>query len=166
MEPTPQKYEIVPAQEPDAPWLDHLAYPETYDGVTMRRLLAYLVDLLIIAPTVAVVAVIFWMLGVLTFGLLMPLLGLMLLAVPFCYHTLLIGGTASATFGMRLFGLQVRRLDGGRPDHILAALLTAAFYISVAFTGWLIMLVVLFNVRGRALHDFLCGTVVINTRGR
>ena len=166
MEPTPQKSEIVAAPEPDAPWLDHLAYPETYAGVTMRRLLAYLVDLLVIAPTVAVVAVIFWTLGVLTFGLLMPLLGVMLLAVPFCYHTLMIGGTASATFGIRLFGLQVRRLDGGRPDHILAALLTAAFYISVAFTGWLIMLVVLFNVRGRALHDFLCGTVVIDTRGR
>jgi uncharacterized RDD family membrane protein YckC len=166
MEPTPQNSEIVTAREPGAPWLDHLAYPETYDGVTMRRLLAYLVDLLVIAPTVAVVAVIFWLLGVLTFGLLMPLLGVMLLAVPFCYHTALIGGTESATLGMRLFGLQVRRLDGGRPDHVLAALLTAAFYISVGFTGWLILLVVVFNARGRALHDFLCGTVVINTRGR
>jgi uncharacterized RDD family membrane protein YckC len=166
MEPTPRKSEIVAAPVPGAPWLDHLAYPETYDGVTMRRLLAYLVDLLVIAPAVAVVAVIFWTLGVLTFGLLTPLLGVMLIAVPFCYHTLLIGGTRSATLGMRLFGLQVRRLDGGRPDHVLAALLTAAFYISVAFTGWLIMLVVLFNVRGRALHDFLCGTVVINTPGR
>ena len=166
MEPTPRKAEIVATPEPDAPWLDHLAYPETHGGVTMRRLVAYLVDILIMAPVVAVAAVVFWMLGVLTFGLLTPLLAVMLIAAPFCYHTLLIGGTASATFGMRLFGLQVRRLDGGRPDHILAALLTAAFYISVAFTGWLIMLVVLFNMRGRALHDFLCGTVVIDTRGR
>ena len=166
MEPTPRKSEIVLPREPGAPWLDHLAYPETYDGVTMRRLVAYLIDLLVIAPMLVVVWVIFGMLGALTFGLLMPLLGVMLLAVPFCYHTLLIGGTKSATFGMRLFGLQVRRLDGGRPDHILAALLTAAFYLSVAFTGWLILLVALFNVRGRALHDFLCGTVVINALGR
>ena len=166
MEPTPRKFEIVPARDPGAPWLDHLAYPETYGGVTMRRLAAYLVDILVMSPVIVVAAVIFWTLGILSFGLLTPLLGIMLIAVPFCYHTLLIGGTESATYGMRLFGLQVRRLDGGRPDHILAGLLTAAFYISVVFTGWLIMLVVLFNVRGRALHDYLCGTVVINTRGR
>lgn len=166
MEPTLRKSAIIPAPEPGAPWLDHLAYPETYDRVTMRRMVAYLVDIVVMAPVVAVAAVVFWTLGVLSFGLLTPLLGVMLIAVPFCYHTLLIGGTRSATLGMRLFGLQVRCLDGGRPGHMLAALLTAAFYISVAFTGWLILLVVLFNVRGRALHDFLCGTVVINTPGR
>ncbi len=44
MEPTPRKSEIVLAREPGAPWLDHLAYPETHGGVTMRRLVAYLVD--------------------------------------------------------------------------------------------------------------------------
>ncbi len=44
MEPTPRKSEIVLAREPGAPWLDHLAYPETHGGVTMRSLVAYLVD--------------------------------------------------------------------------------------------------------------------------
>ena len=164
MEPTPPKREIVPDAEPDLERFDHLAHPETFGGVTMRRIFAYLVDLLVIAPVVTVVAVIFWMLGVLTFGLLTPLLALMLLAVPFCYHTLLIGGPESATLGMRLMGLRVRRLDGGRPDYILAALLTVAFYVSVALTSWLILIVALFNIRGRTLHDWLCGTLVINTR--
>ena len=164
MEPTPAKRKIVPAADPDLERFDHLAHPDAFGGVTMRRIFAYLVDLLVIAPVVTVVAVIFWMLGVLTLGLLTPLLALMLLAVPFCYHTLLIGGPESATLGMRLMGLRVRRLDGGRPDYILAALLTAAFYVSVALTGWLILIVALFNIRGRTLHDWLCGTLVINTR--
>ena len=44
MEPTPPKSEIVPAPEPGAPWLDHLAYPETHGGVTIRRLVAYLIN--------------------------------------------------------------------------------------------------------------------------
>jgi uncharacterized RDD family membrane protein YckC len=39
--------------------------------------------------------------------------------------------------------------------------LTVAFYVSVGVTGWLILLVALFNGRGRTLHDYLCGTVTI-----
>ena len=82
-------------------------------------------------------------------------------AVPVAYHTLTIGGAASATLGMRLFGLEVRVWNGGKPGYLQALLHTAVFYVTVSFTGGLILLWALFNNRGRCLHDILCGTLVI-----
>ncbi len=132
-----------------------------FDGVISRRLVAYLIDLLLISVLVLLVAASFWVIGVLSLGLLSPLLSVIILFVPWAYHTLTIGGARAATPGMRLFDLEVRRLDGERPGYLLAALLTAIFYVTVAATSWLVLLVALFNARGRTLHDFLCGTVVV-----
>ncbi len=134
-----------------------------FDGVIARRLFAYLVDLLLISALVTIVAASFWVIGVLSLGLLSPLLSVIILFVPWAYHTLTVGSAMAATPGMRLFGLEVRRLDGGRPGYLLAALLTAIFYVSVAATSWLVLLVALFNARGRTLHDYLCGTVVVRS---
>ena len=57
----------------------------------------------------------------------------------------------------------MRRIDGERPGYLQAALLTVVFYVSVAATSWLILLIALFNQRGCTLHDYLCGTLVVNT---
>jgi uncharacterized RDD family membrane protein YckC len=136
--------------------------PWFYHGITLRRIIAYLVDVIVIAAATSVAGIGFAVLGVLSFGLLSPLLAVLLLIVPLAYHTLLIGGPGAATLGMRLFGIEVRRIDGAPPGYPLAALQTIVFYVTVAFTSWLVLLVALFNERGRTLHDYLCGTVVVN----
>ena len=46
--------------------------------------------------------------------------------------------------------------------RLQAALVTIVFYVSVALTGWLVLVVALFNNQRRTLHDYLCGTIVIN----
>lgn len=134
-----------------------------FDGVILRRIVGYFVDVMLIALLTGLIVSSFWVLGVLTLGLLSPFLALIVLIVPWGYHTLFIGGSAAATPGMRLFGLEVRRLDGGRPGYLLAGLLTAIFYVTVTFTSSLVLLVALFNPRGRTLHDILCGTVVVRS---
>lgn len=163
---------LVTVAPPMPDWADSWAHPEYYQGVTLRRVLAYLVDVLI----VAVLAVIMWiatgMLTVLSFGLLLPLQALAVALVPLAYHVLLIAGPGSATFGMRLFGLQVLSIapdfdaGGGRPSLFQAIIQVVAFYGSVAATGMLILVVSLFNARRRTLHDWLAGTVVVNASVR
>jgi uncharacterized RDD family membrane protein YckC len=142
------------------------ARPELFDGVVSRRVGAYLVDVLIIAFATALAGLAFFMLGVLSFGLLVPALSVILVSIPLAYHTLLIGGPDSATVGMRMFGLEVRRVDGGRPGYPQAGLLTVVFYVTVGLTSWLVLLVAPFNDTGRTLHDYLCGTLVVNTARR
>lgn len=141
---------------------DPIARPEYYEGVVARRVLAYLVDLALIALGLGVLWLLVGALTVMSFGLLGPLLWSTLALVPLAYHTLLIGGEESATLGMRLFRIEVRAWDGRRPGYPQAALVTVVFYVSVALTSWLVLVVALFNPQRRTLHDYLCGTVVIN----
>ena len=139
---------------------DPVANPEFFDGITMRRVVAYLVDFLIVWLVMGMVGSAFWMLGMLSFGLLSPLIAVVAI-IPFAYHTAFIGGPDSATPGMRLFGIEVHRIEGDRPYYLQAGLLTAVFFVSIVLTSWLILLVALFNGRGRTFHDYLCGTVTI-----
>lgn len=163
--PSPPVITIIP---PSPGWADAWAHPEYFAGVTLRRMLAYGIDVL----AVALLAVPVWFIGmfasVLSFGLLAPLQALALALLPLAYHVLLLASPRAATLGMRAMGLRVMSLTpdsqawGGRPTLFQAMIQTVAFYGSVAVTGSLILLVALFNPRRRTLHDWLAGTVVVN----
>lgn len=140
-----------------AEWLDR---PEHFHGLALRRTLAYGVDLVLIfligwAVTFALGAA-----SLITFGLASPLFILMP-AIPLAYHTLLIGGPRSATFGMRLFDVEMRAWTGERPDLGRAFLGTVLFYVTGTLTGGLIMLLGIFNRRRRLAHDLLIGLVAV-----
>jgi uncharacterized RDD family membrane protein YckC len=140
---------------------DPLAHPDLYDGLLWRRSLAYLFDccvigLLLLAGWSSLILV-----GILSFGLLLPLVPLLVALIPIAYHALQVGGRHHATFGMRLFDLEVKTWTGGRPDVWQGLLMAAMFYATLAFTCFLILLVALFNDRRRTLHDYLAGVVVV-----
>jgi uncharacterized RDD family membrane protein YckC len=153
----------------DFPWDDRLAvpdpasFPELYEGVLWRRVFAYMVDLVFIGIIAVGVWIVFAVLWLLSLGLLGPLLWFLFGLVPLAYHTLLLSGRHSATFGMRCFDLELRSVTGARPSFIQALIQTALFYVTVGMTGSLILLVALFNRRWRTLHDFLAGTVMVRT---
>lgn len=140
---------------------DPRAFPELYDGVIWRRIVAYAIDLAIMAAIGAVVWIALGLLGILSFGLLMPLLGPALALVPVAYHAILVGGPRSATIGMGLLDLQARSVTGERPELWQAALMAILFYATVSLTGSLILLVALFNERRRTVHDYLSGMMVV-----
>ena len=135
---------------------DPLTHPELFDGVVISRIFAYLIDAAILLGVIGFM----WLLTLLTFGLLTPVATVLTPILPLAYHTLLIGGRDSATLGMRMMGNEVRTLTGERPDLPQAFLMTALFYATMALTG-LLLVVALFNERGRCLHDWLSGTVTI-----
>jgi uncharacterized RDD family membrane protein YckC len=141
--------------------IEPLSDPMLFDGIRSRRVLGYLVDLILIGLLSVAVWFALVFAGVVTLGLLLPLLPVGMALVPLAYHTLQVGGPRSATIGMRLFGVEVRNWTGTRPDLLQAFLMTALFLTTIALTGSLILLVSLFNGRGRTLHDYLSGTVVV-----
>jgi uncharacterized RDD family membrane protein YckC len=101
--------------------------------------------------------------GLLTLGLGMPLLSLLPL-VPLAYHCLFLASPLSATPGQALMGLRVRRNDDmGRPNVAQAVVSTLIFYLTLATSG-LLLLVALFTIRHRTLHDLLSGLVVVRDR--
>lgn len=142
---------------------DPAAFPEIYEGVLWRRVAAYLVDLVCIGVLAIVVWCVFAVLWLVSFGLLGPLLWFLFGLLPLAYHTLLLSGRHSATFGMRWFDLELRSVTGERPGFLQALVQTAFFYLTVAMTCSLVLLFALFNRRSRTLHDFLSGTVMVRT---
>jgi uncharacterized RDD family membrane protein YckC len=78
------------------------------------------------------------------------------------YATLTIGGSGSATLGMRMMRLKVSGFDGTSPNYLQGLVMSVLFCLSVAFTGGLLLLFALFNNHHRCLHDLLSGTVVVN----
>ena len=133
------------------------------EGVLTRRVFAWLIDVLLIMLIFVALWFALVLFGLLTLGLGLPLLG-MLPFVPFCYHMLFLAGSASATPGQQALGLIVRRHDDlGRPTPVQALVSTLLFYVTLATSG-LLLLVALFTVHRRTLHDLLSGLVVVRSR--
>jgi uncharacterized RDD family membrane protein YckC len=151
----------LPAPPPPFVPAEALSDPLLFEGVVLRRSFAYLLDLLFLALIIFLFKIALVFLTIISFGLLTPVLILFGMVIPVAYHTLSIGGPASATPGMRLMGVEVRVWNGGKPGYLQALLQTVVFYVTASMTAGLILLWALFNNRRRCLHDILCGTVVV-----
>lgn len=154
-------HSAVEMPSPDTGMPDPAVWPELYTGTLWRRAAAYLIDLACIGIIAVAAWVLFALLTVISLGLLGPPLWFLFGLIPLGYHTLLVGGRHSATFGMRALGLQLHSWDGTRPVFLQALAHAAVFYITVGATCSVILLFALFNRRKRTLHDILTGMVML-----
>jgi uncharacterized RDD family membrane protein YckC len=142
------------------------AFPEDAfltDGVLSRRIVGWVIDVVLIALLIWVLWWVLVLFGVLTFGLGFSAMAL-LPAVPFCYHFFSLMGPRTATPGQWMAGVTVRRNDDLGPPTVVQALISVLlFYLTLATTG-LLLVVALFTLRHRALHDLLSGLVVVRVR--
>jgi len=148
---------------------DPIASPELFDGVLSRRVIAFVIDLVIIAIPVLLASIFIFMFGLVTLGLGWALYWLLSPAAviwALCYYGLTFGSPASATIGMRVMDLEMRTWYGSPAYFVLGAVHAIVYWISVSFLTPLILLVGFFNDRRRLLHDILIGTVVINNPTR
>ena len=140
---------------------DPLLHPQLYDGVALRRMFAFFVDMILIGVVITIACTAALALSLISFFLIsIPMAAASLIFVVL-YDVLTIGGPSSATPGMRLFDLKVISWQGRRPDNLQALLMSCLFWAIHGFTGWLAALVVFLNPRWRCAHDFLSGTVVV-----
>lgn len=143
--------------------------PELFEGVLARRVVAFLIDVTIIAVPVLFVAIFIFALGIVTFGfgwLLYWLLPPATAIWAILYYGMTFGSPASATLGMRTLGLEMRTWYGAPCYFLLGAVHAIVYWITVSVLTPFILLVGFFNSRQRLLHDMLLGTIVINNEAR
>jgi uncharacterized RDD family membrane protein YckC len=145
---------------------DPVAHPELFEGVATRRVLAFIIDVLIITIPVMLVSIFIFLFGIFTLGfgwvlfwLVSP--GSVIWAI--VYYGITMGSPASATYGMRAFDLEIRTWYGGPCYFLLGAVHAILFWISISALTPFIVLIGLFNERRRLLHDFVLGTVIVNS---
>jgi uncharacterized RDD family membrane protein YckC len=148
---------------------DPVLNPELFEGVLARRVVAFLIDFLVIAIPVVLAAMFIFAFGIVTLGFGWALYWLLPPASviwAIAYSGASLGGPRSATIGMRVMELEMRTWYGAPAYFVLGAVHAVAFWFSVsAFTPF-VLLVAFFNQRKRLLHDIVLGTVIINNPQR
>jgi uncharacterized RDD family membrane protein YckC len=148
---------------------DPATQPELFEGVLARRVVAFIVDFVIISIPVVLAAMFIFAFGIVTLGLGFALYWLLPTATviwAIVYFGATLGGPASATFGMRVMDLEMRTWYGAPAYFVLGAVHAIAFWFTVSFFTPFVLLVAFFNERSRLLHDIMLGTVIINNAAR
>jgi uncharacterized RDD family membrane protein YckC len=148
---------------------DPVMNPELFEGVLSRRIVAFVVDLVILSIPVVLASIFIFAFGIVTLGLGFMLYGLLYPATviwALVYFGVTLGGPSSATIGMRLMDLEMRTWYGAPAYFVLGAVHAIVFWMSITVLSPFIVLVAFFNERRRLLHDIVLGTVVINNARR
>lgn len=137
---------------------DPVSQPEFYADVPTKRLIAFVVDSLVIVLICLAILPFTAFTGIFFFPVLTMLVG-------FAYRVVTLA-RASATLGMRLTAIEFRAADGARFDLGLAFAHTLGFTISLALPILQIASVVLMltGPRAQGLSDLVLGSVAINRR--
>lgn len=142
---------------------DAQTQPELFEGVLSRRIIAFVVDAVIIVALTIPAALVVLVLGLVTLGLGWFLFAPLFAIVALGYVAFTLGGRGSATVGMRMAGIEVRTWNGAPMFPLLAIMHSVVFWFSVSLLTPLILIVGLFTARKQLLHDLLLGTVAVNS---
>ncbi len=163
---TPQDGEII---LPNGKPVPRVLQP--VDGVRTRRIFAFAVDFMMIIGLIIATFFVAFILAIPTFGFsflalfwslpwLMPCIALI-------YNGVTISGPNRATLGMRMFDLQVTRMDGSTPSFFEAAAHAVLFYLPGAgilfpagFLSLVLFLPTFIEPQKRMLHDLVLGLIV------
>jgi uncharacterized RDD family membrane protein YckC len=135
-------------------------HPEFYADVPAKRLLAFLVDSVIIGVLTALVLPFTAFTGIF-------FLPLLVTVISFVYRTLTISG-GSATWGMRLASIELRTRHGERldPGTAMAHTLVYSVVFSTLLPQLLSIALMIWTPRRQGLPDLLLGTAAINRAAR
>jgi uncharacterized RDD family membrane protein YckC len=130
-----------------------------YDGVPAKRLIAWVIDSVIVLAASFVLAL-------LSVGLLFFVFFALVFVVNATYRWITVA-QGSATFGMRVMALELRGPDGARLDGALAAWHTGLFILASMFVipQVISMVLIATQPRRQGLHDLFLGTAAINRPG-
>src|SRR5665647_3521250 len=101
---------------------DPVSNPELFEGVLARRVVAFLIDFMVMAVPVVLAAMFIFAFGIVTLGLgwtlywLLPPASVIWAIV---YFGITLGGERSATIGMRMMDLEMRTWYGAPADFVL-----------------------------------------------
>lgn len=132
------------------------SHPEIYDSVAPKRLVAWVIDLvitfvitLILTPFTFFAALFFW--------------PFFFALISFFYRTTTLA-LSSSTWGMRIMAIELRRENGEKLDLPTAALHTLGLMVSFSFPliQFASMILMVAQGRGQGLSDRILGTFMVN----
>ncbi|WP_371153460.1 RDD family protein [Jannaschia sp. 2305UL9-9] len=135
---------------------DPVRAPEFYSGILFKRAVAWVID-------VTLITVFTFLVGLATLSIGWFLWPITFLVTGFLYRVASLSNR-SATWGMRLMGIELRDIEGDRFDGTTAAIHVLGYYASMAFVlPALASLAAMFVTdRRQSLTDLILGSAAIN----
>ena len=129
---------------------------ELYAGVTLKRGIAWVIDMVLIGILAALVLPFTAFTGIFFFPFLMLVIG-------FIYRWFTLAG-GSATWGMWIMGVRLQDIHGHRLSSGLALAHTFGYSVSVALPPLQLISIIMMLVtpRGQGLTDMVLGTEAVN----
>jgi len=132
--------------------------PQFYDAVPTKRLIAWIIDSLVILALSIVAVILTAFVGAFFWVFLYAVIG-------FAYRVITLAN-GSATWGMRFTGIEIRNARGERLDLGLAVAHTTGYTVSflLPLLQVISVIMMLTSLRGQGLTDAFLGTVALNRR--
>lgn len=138
--------------------------PELFDGIFSRRIIAFLIDCVIMGALIVAAYIVTSILGILTLGLAWLTFPLITPVVVVAYYVLTLGSAHRATVGMRAMDIMLLPAGDTVVDGWMALLHAVVFWVSCALLTPLVLLVGLFTSRRQLLHDLVIGVLMVRRR--
>jgi uncharacterized RDD family membrane protein YckC len=135
--------------------------PELFEGLLTRRVIAYIIDLVLIGLLSLVFGVAGLIFGLLTFGLGMVALVFVVPAALVVYYGVTLGSQKRATVGMQVMDIVLTPTRGQPLDGWMAIFHAALFWLTFWICWPITVLFALFTPRRQMIHDLIMGTLMV-----
>ena len=135
--------------------------PELFEGVLLRRMTAFVIDMVIIGMMLTVLTVVGGIAGFLTFGLAWLALIVIVPLSIVLYYAATLGSAQRATVGMQMMDIVLTPTRGRPLDGVMAVLHALVFWVTVWISWPFSLLFALFTPRRQMLHDLVVRTLMV-----
>lgn len=142
------------------PLPDPASAPELFDGILTRRVLAYLIDIVIIGAVALVFLLLNLIAGFLTLGLAWLTVPIIAPVAVLLYYVVTLGSSRRATVGMQVCDITLVPTEGPPHEELKALIHPFVFWVTI-WIFWPLLFIGLFTQRRQLLHDLITGTLMV-----
>jgi uncharacterized RDD family membrane protein YckC len=135
--------------------------PELFDGLLLRRVFAYLIDLTLLGCLIVPILVLGLLSGMVTLGLGWLMLPFVLPLAILIYYAATLGSPKRATLGMQAMDIVLTPTRGQPLDGWTILIHPILFWVTVWISWPVSILIALFTPRQQLLHDLVTGTLMV-----
>lgn len=135
--------------------------PELFESLLTRRVVAFVIDCVVMMVLIAAVSVAAGILGLLTLGLAWLAFPVIVPVVFVAYYAVTLGSPGRATLGMRAMDIVLTPMRDQPLDGWMAMLHVLVFWVSCAVLTPFILAIGLITNRRQLLHDMILGVLMV-----
>lgn len=135
--------------------------PELFEELLTRRVLAFVIDCVIMGILITLVTIVAGILGIVTLGLAWLAIPVVVPVVFVAYYAVTLGSRSRATLGMRAMDIVLTPMRNKPLDGWMVMIHVVVFWITCGVLTPFVLALGLITNRRQLLHDLLVGVMMV-----